>query len=329
MSPSFPSLSSSLSLCLPKARVHGILHRHLADAHVVQLLRIGLNSAMRCLLYAGAPVPYCPHRPQLRRRSVPYLRLLITIRLRLRLRMCHRQAVYELQVNSDRLKQTLREVQFTSAKEIEVADGKKAVLVFVPVPQLALYQKMIKEKGLIEELEKKFSGKHVMLLGEVRGRMQLCMAWQDMLPRGGAGGIATTLFQSCRRCCCPRGRIRGCPGAKRLTWSSADTVRDDFSLVHDARTYTVYAFPSHRLLTHTFCVWPTTAPHYSQGVAQHPPAEAEAPVQVRSTSLRGWEDICCNAALLPQFCLVLLLLYLPLAHPHPQPQRVALTTTCV
>ena len=78
------------------------------------------------------------------------------------------QALYDLQINSDRLKQTLREVQFTSAKELDTAEGKKAVLIFVPIPQLSLYQKMTKELGLIEELEKKFSGKQVMILGERR-----------------------------------------------------------------------------------------------------------------------------------------------------------------
>merc|ERR1719284_1016522 len=78
------------------------------------------------------------------------------------------QALYELQVSSEKLKQSLREVQICSAKEVDISGYKKAVLVFVPVPQLGLYKKMIKERSLIEELEKKFSGKQVVILAERR-----------------------------------------------------------------------------------------------------------------------------------------------------------------
>ncbi len=46
-------------------------------------------------------------------------------------------------------------------------DGKNAVVIFVPFPQLVHYQKLIKEKGLLEELEKKFSGKTVLILAKV------------------------------------------------------------------------------------------------------------------------------------------------------------------
>ena len=46
--------------------------------------------------------------------------------------------------------------------------NKRAILVFVPVPQLVQYQKMIKERNLIEELEKKFSGKQVLIVAQRR-----------------------------------------------------------------------------------------------------------------------------------------------------------------
>lgn len=42
------------------------------------------------------------------------------------------------------------------------------ILVFVPVPQLSQYQKLIKERSLIEELEKKFSGKQVLIIAQRR-----------------------------------------------------------------------------------------------------------------------------------------------------------------
>ncbi len=38
----------------------------------------------------------------------------------------------------------------------------------MPVPQLAHFHKIIKEKSLIDELEKKFAGKSVIVLAEVR-----------------------------------------------------------------------------------------------------------------------------------------------------------------
>ena len=90
-------------------------------------------------------------------------------------------------MNSD-LKQQLRELYITGAKvisseifivhpffnqdlrsiplfqEIEV-QGKKALIIFVPVPQLRAYQKI--QSRLVRELEKKFSGKHVVFIAQV------------------------------------------------------------------------------------------------------------------------------------------------------------------
>merc|ERR1712093_57609 len=77
-------------------------------------------------------------------------------------------ALYELQVNSKELKPALREVHISAAKEVDIRDGRKAVVIFVPVPKLAQFQKLIKQKNLIGELEKKFSGKQVVVLAERR-----------------------------------------------------------------------------------------------------------------------------------------------------------------
>ncbi|VDH94617.1 small ribosomal subunit protein eS7-like [Mytilus galloprovincialis] len=74
------------------------------------------------------------------------------------------QALLELEMNSD-LKQQLRELYITGAKEIDVA-GKKAIIIFVPVPQLRSYQKI--QTRLVRELEKKFSGKHVVFIAQRR-----------------------------------------------------------------------------------------------------------------------------------------------------------------
>ncbi|XP_045158631.1 40S ribosomal protein S7-like [Mercenaria mercenaria] len=74
------------------------------------------------------------------------------------------QALLELEMNSD-LKAQLRELYITAAKEIDVA-GKKAIIIFVPVPQLKSYQKI--QTRLVRELEKKFSGKHVVFIAQRR-----------------------------------------------------------------------------------------------------------------------------------------------------------------
>merc|ERR1712227_898139 len=52
----------------------------------------------------------------------------------------------------------------TAAKEVDCAGGKKAIVVFVPVPQLKAFQKI--QVRLVRELEKKFSGKHVVFIAQ-------------------------------------------------------------------------------------------------------------------------------------------------------------------
>jgi small subunit ribosomal protein S7e len=74
------------------------------------------------------------------------------------------QALLDLEVNSD-LKSHLRELNITAAKEVEV-QGKKAIVIFVPVPQLKAFQKI--QTRLVRELEKKFAGKHVVFIAQRR-----------------------------------------------------------------------------------------------------------------------------------------------------------------
>ena len=75
------------------------------------------------------------------------------------------QALFDLEMNSD-LKSHLRELYITAAKEVEVGQGKKAIVIFVPVPQLKAFQKI--QTRLVRELEKKFSGKHVVFIAQRR-----------------------------------------------------------------------------------------------------------------------------------------------------------------
>jgi len=70
------------------------------------------------------------------------------------------QAILELEVNTD-LKGQLRELHIVAAREIETA-SKKAIVVFVPPPQLKAWQKV--QPRIVRELEKKFSGRHVVFI---------------------------------------------------------------------------------------------------------------------------------------------------------------------
>ncbi|CAE1270109.1 RP-S7e [Acanthosepion pharaonis] len=53
----------------------------------------------------------------------------------------------------------------SGAKEIDI-HGKRAIIIFVPVPQLRAYQKI--QIRLVRELEKKFSGRHVVFIAQRR-----------------------------------------------------------------------------------------------------------------------------------------------------------------
>lgn len=72
------------------------------------------------------------------------------------------QALLELEMNSD-LKPQLRDLHITRAREVEFG-SKKAIVIYVPVPKQKAFQKI--QTRLVRELEKKFSGKHVVFVGE-------------------------------------------------------------------------------------------------------------------------------------------------------------------
>lgn len=75
-------------------------------------------------------------------------------------------ALYELETNIPDLKSALRPLQFVSARELEVGHGKKAIVIFVPVPLLPGFHKV--QQRLTRELEKKFSDRHVLILASRR-----------------------------------------------------------------------------------------------------------------------------------------------------------------
>jgi small subunit ribosomal protein S7e len=76
------------------------------------------------------------------------------------------QAIFDLEVNSQELKADLKDLSISSAKEVEVSGGRKAVVVFVPNRQAKSWHKI--QKPLIGELEKKFTGKHVVIIAQRR-----------------------------------------------------------------------------------------------------------------------------------------------------------------
>ncbi|MCJ1254796.1 40S ribosomal protein [Lignoscripta atroalba] len=75
-------------------------------------------------------------------------------------------ALYDLETNIPDMKSALRPLQFVSARELEVGHGKKAIVIFVPVPLLQGFHKV--QQRLTRELEKKFSDRHVLILASRR-----------------------------------------------------------------------------------------------------------------------------------------------------------------
>ena len=52
------------------------------------------------------------------------------------------QALVDLENNSADLKSELRPLQISAAREVDVRGGKKAIVVFVPVPQVKAFRKV-------------------------------------------------------------------------------------------------------------------------------------------------------------------------------------------
>ncbi|KDQ64929.1 hypothetical protein JAAARDRAFT_52854 [Jaapia argillacea MUCL 33604] len=76
------------------------------------------------------------------------------------------QALIDLENNVPELKTELRPLQISAAREVDVRGGKKAIVIFVPVPQLKAFHKI--QQRLTRELEKKFSDRHVVFVAQRR-----------------------------------------------------------------------------------------------------------------------------------------------------------------
>ena len=77
------------------------------------------------------------------------------------------QTLYELQeVQDNKLKEDLKDLHFLAAREVAVGGDKKAIVMFVPYVELKAYHRI--QVRLVRELEKKFSGKHVVIIAQRR-----------------------------------------------------------------------------------------------------------------------------------------------------------------
>jgi len=74
------------------------------------------------------------------------------------------KALIELEITSKDMSADLRDLFFLAAKEVDTAGGKKAIIIFVPYKLHKRFQKL--QSRLIRELEKKFSGKHVVIVAQ-------------------------------------------------------------------------------------------------------------------------------------------------------------------
>ncbi|KAH8919625.1 ribosomal protein S7e [Atractiella rhizophila] len=76
------------------------------------------------------------------------------------------QALLDLESNVNDLKSELRVLQISAAREVDLKGGRKAIVIFVPVPMIRAFRKI--QGRLTRELEKKFSERHVVFIGQRR-----------------------------------------------------------------------------------------------------------------------------------------------------------------
>ncbi len=74
------------------------------------------------------------------------------------------QELLNLEMTSPDLKASLRDLFITAAKEVDCGAGRKAILLYVPYKLRKSFQKV--HQRLVRELEKKFSGRHVVVIAQ-------------------------------------------------------------------------------------------------------------------------------------------------------------------
>jgi small subunit ribosomal protein S7e len=76
------------------------------------------------------------------------------------------QALVAIGQGTTAIAQRVVPLKICSARQFEVSPKKKALIIFIPYPQLANYH--IIQTQLISELEKKFQGKHIFIVAKRR-----------------------------------------------------------------------------------------------------------------------------------------------------------------
>ena len=76
------------------------------------------------------------------------------------------QALFDLEATNNELKVDLRDLFINSAKEVEISSGRKAIVIHVPFRLLKAFHKV--QQRLVRELEKKFSGRDVVVVANRR-----------------------------------------------------------------------------------------------------------------------------------------------------------------
>ena len=75
----------------------------------------------------------------------------------------HLQALFDLEATNAELKADLRDLYIAGAKEVDVSSSRKAIMIQVPYRLLKSFHKV--QQRLVRELEKKFSGRDVVIVG--------------------------------------------------------------------------------------------------------------------------------------------------------------------
>lgn len=74
------------------------------------------------------------------------------------------QELTNLQQSAGEIKNDLKDLYITAAKQVDVASGRKAIVIFVPYRLHSAFKKI--QARLVRELEKKFSGRHVVIIAQ-------------------------------------------------------------------------------------------------------------------------------------------------------------------
>eukprot|EP00889_Picochlorum_renovo_P006458 jgi/Picre1/33488/NNA_008812.t1 len=70
-------------------------------------------------------------------------------------------ALFDLEATNSELKADLRDLYIAGAKEVDVSSSRKAIMIQVPYRLLKSFHKV--QQRLVRELEKKFSGRDVVI----------------------------------------------------------------------------------------------------------------------------------------------------------------------